>query len=287
VPDRFIFVTGASSGIGKASVLSLLDAGFQVFAAVRGDPAASALVQEVPPASAARLHMIQCDVTEAAQIEAARSRVAAAVGDRGLWGLLNNAGITVNGPLECLPIADLRRQLEVNVIGQAAVTQALLPQLRQAQGRIVIVGSMAGFFAAPALGPYSMSKHALEAFSDALRRELRPWGIQVCLLEPGAIATGIWQKGIAAFDTVRRAPPPGLLENYGGLMQAVHKAATESARRAAPTTLVTRAVVHALSAARPRTRYRIGNDATLRKWISRLPDRWVDALVARTLDWGR
>jgi short-subunit dehydrogenase len=147
-------------------------------------------------------------------------------------------------------------------------------------------GSIAGFFAAPAQAPYSMSKYAIAAFSDALRRELRPWGIEVCLLEPGAIDTDIWGKGMSEFGEIMRSPPPGLLENYGGLVEGLRKAAQDSADAASPVDVVSRDVVHAFTAARPRTRYRMGKDSTSRKLISRLPDRWLDGLVAKSLGWG-
>jgi NAD(P)-dependent dehydrogenase (short-subunit alcohol dehydrogenase family) len=283
---RHILVTGASTGIGRASVLALLSAGFGVFAAVRDEQAAAALRQEAPPGTAGRLETLHLDVTDPEQIRVAAQRVAATVGDQGLWGLFNNAGITVNSPLECLPIDELRRQFEVNVIGQVAVTQAFLPLLRKARGRILTTGSIAGFFASPALGAYSMSKHAIEAFSDALRRELRPWGIEVSLLEPGAVATEIWRKGTTEIDARMRQPTLGILENYGGLVSGMRKLAERTGRSAAPTEVVTRDVVHAFTASRPRTRYLMGSGATARKWISRLPDRWVDALVARVTGWG-
>jgi NAD(P)-dependent dehydrogenase (short-subunit alcohol dehydrogenase family) len=283
---RSILVTGASTGIGKASVVALLTEGFRVFAAVRNERSATELRQAVQAGGDGRLETLELDVTNSKQIRAALARITTAVGDAGLWGLFNNAGIAVSGPLECLPIDDLRRQLEVNVVGQVAVTQAFLPLLRTARGRILSTGSIAGFFAAPALGAYSISKHAMEAFSDALRRELRPWGIEVSLLEPGAIATEIWQKGATDFDGIMRDPPPGLVENYGGLVDALRKAAAHSAQHASPTEFVTRAVVHAFTATRPSTRYRMGKDSTSRKLIARLPDRWADALVAKTLGWG-
>lgn len=284
--SKSILVTGASTGIGRAASMALLAEGFQVFAAVRGAQAAAELRRIAPTGALDRLETLELDVTNAEQIRAAVTKVDATVGDRGLWGLFNNAGITVNGPLETLPIDGLRRQLEVNVIGQVAVTQAFIPLLRKARGRILTTGSIAGFFTAPALGPYSMSKHAMEAFSDAVRRELRPWGIEVSLLEPGAIATDIWSKGASEFDAVLRTPPPGLLEKYGGLIEALRSAAADSAARASPTDVVSRAVLHAFTAARPRTRYRMGTDSASRKLLSRLPDRWIDALVARVFRWG-
>jgi NAD(P)-dependent dehydrogenase (short-subunit alcohol dehydrogenase family) len=281
-----IVVTGASTGIGRAATLALLAEGFEVFAGVRNDKAALALRELAGPRSRDRLHTLQLDVTDAAQIHAAAAHVAMVVGERGLWGLFNNAGIVVSGPLETLPIDELRRQLEVNVIGQLAVTQAFIPLLRKARGRILTTGSIAGFFAAPALGPYSMSKHAIEAFSDSLRRELRPWSIDVSLLEPGGIATDIWGKGASEFDEILQAPPPGLVEQYGGLVEALRKAAAESAAKASPTSVVERAVVHVFTAPRPRTRYRMGKDSTSRKILTRLPDRWVDTLVAKVFRWG-
>jgi NAD(P)-dependent dehydrogenase (short-subunit alcohol dehydrogenase family) len=283
---RTILVTGASSGIGRAAALALLEQGFRVFAAVRSERAAETLRGAALAVDAVRLETLELDVTNAGQIRAAVARVEAAVGAAGLWGLFNNAGISVAGPLEHVPIDDLRRQLEVNVVGQVAVTQAFLPLLRKARGRILTTGSIAGFFAAPALAPYSMSKYAIEAFSDALRRELRPWGVEVCLLEPGAIATDIWGKGMNEFGEVMRNPPPGLLEDYGGLVKGLSKAAQASAEAASPVEVVSRDVVHAFTAARPRTRYRMGKDSTTRKLISRLPDRWLDALVAKSLGWG-
>ncbi|MGB5103757.1 MAG: SDR family NAD(P)-dependent oxidoreductase [Steroidobacteraceae bacterium] len=163
---------------------------------------------------------------------AAVEHIAAATGSSGLWGLFNNAGISVAAPLEFVTTDDLRRQLEINVVGQLAVTRAFIPLLRIARDRILTTGSVAGFIAMPGLGPYAMSKHAMEAFSDSLRRELRPWGIEVSLLEPGTIATDIWQKGLTEFDQTMRAPPPGLVGTYGGLLNSMHELAQKSVRHA-------------------------------------------------------
>ena len=284
--ERSVLVTGASSGIGRASVFALLEAGFQVYAAVRSEQAAARLREEAPAGTGPRLECLPLDVTSDAQIRAAVERVTTDLGSRGLWGLLNNAGISVAGPLEFVSSDDLRRQLEVNVTGQLAVTRAFLPMLRTARGRIVTTGSVSGFIALPGLGAYAMSKHAMEAFSDCLRRELRPWGIAVSLLEPGTIATDIWQKGLDEFDGTMRQPPPGLVETYGGLLNSMHELARKSVRHASPAELVARDVVHAFTASRPRTRYRTGADSRLQRWIARLPDRWADALLARFLRWN-
>lgn len=283
---KTILITGASSGIGRASALALLDAGFRVIACVRNQGAAEALLARAQGVSSDRLSTLELDVTNTAQIAAAVAAVEPLVGDRGLWGLFNNAGIAVGGPLEFVSIADLRWQLEVNVVGQVAVTQAFLPLLRKSRGRILTTGSMAGYSTIPGLGPYSMSKHAVEAMSDALRRELRPWGIEVSLLEPGSIATDIWDKAASTQHEIRRTPPAGLMELYGGLLKALGLLTEKAARDASPVEVVTRDVVHAFSADRPRTRYSKGEGTGARKVLRRLPDRWVDAAIARMFRWG-
>ena len=283
---RAILVTGASTGIGKAAVLALLPRGFRLFAGVRDPVAAARLRADAPSGTADRLETLTLDVTDAGQVRAAAHHLERELGDAGLWGLFNNAGISVNGPIEHLGLDGLRHQLEVNVIGQVAVTQAMIPLLRRARGRVVTTGSVAGFIALPGLAPYAMSKHAMEAFSDSLRRELRPWGVQVSLLEPGAIATEIWQKGMRDADAVERSWPPPVIEHYKPLIQALRKAAAMSERRASPADVVARAVVHAFTAARPRTRYRMGRDAGVQKLISRLPDRWADAILMKALGLG-
>jgi NAD(P)-dependent dehydrogenase (short-subunit alcohol dehydrogenase family) len=280
-----IVVTGASSGIGRASAIALAGRGFRVLAGVREEADGEALRGAAPPKAEGVIESLRLDVTDAAQIEAARERAAELVGETGLWGLFNNAGISVNGPIEFLEPDDLRRQLEVNVVGQVAVTRAFLPLLRRARGRVVTTGSIAGFFALPGLAPYCMSKYAMEAFSDALRREVRPWGIEVSLLEPGEIATDIWRKGAADADRMVEAAPGGLIEHYGPLIGRLRELATESDRHATSAEVVAREVVHAFTARRPKTRYRMGKDSTSRKWVSRLPDRWADSLVARLLRW--
>lgn len=214
------------------------------------------------------------DVTDAGAIAAA----AAMVGER-LDGLVDNAGIAVAAPLEHIPLAELRRQLEVNVVGQLAVTQALLPALRAARGRVVIVGSIAGTSALPFLGPYAISKFALEAMADSLRVELAPDGIHVSLIRPGTIATPIWTKPQPAADAL----PEEALRRYGARLAALRRFAGARAARAAPADSVARAVEHALTAERPHTRYLVGRDAHLRAALERLPDRWRDRVVSRVL----
>jgi NAD(P)-dependent dehydrogenase (short-subunit alcohol dehydrogenase family) len=192
-----------------------------------------------------------------------------------LDGLVNNAGIAVAAPLEDLPVAELRRQLEVNVVGQLAVTQALLPALRAAHGRVVLVGSIAGRSALPFLGAYAISKFALEAMADSLRLELRPDGIDVSLVEPGTIATPIWTKPQPLADAVS--------ERYRPRVEAFRTHAAARAAKAAPADRVAQAVEHALTASRPKTRYLVGRDARIRAAIERLPDRLRDRVLSRAL----
>jgi len=281
--SRSIVVTGASTGIGRAAVFALLEQGFRVFAGVRDPAAAARLADAAPAGSGDRLQTLMLDVTNASQLAAAAGSVERAVGESGLWGLLNNAGITVNGPLEHADLDGLRRQLEVNVVGQVAVTQAFIPLLRRARGRIVNIGSVAGFMAMPGLGPYAMSKHAMEAFSDSLRRELRPWGIEVSLLRPGPIVTDIWKKGVSDAEALQRDLSSQALADYGPLLGALYRLGKQAERHASPPEVVTRAVVHAFTASSPKTRYLMGTSSGVRKWLARLPDRWLDALITRTL----
>jgi NAD(P)-dependent dehydrogenase (short-subunit alcohol dehydrogenase family) len=207
-----------------------------------------------------------------------------AVGPAGLTGLVNNAGIAVAAPLEFLPIAELRRQLEVNVVGQVAVTQALLPSLRRARGRIVNIGSMSGLLSAPFLGAYGASKFAIEALTDALRVELRPWGLEVVVIEPGGIATPIWDRSLQAADRLLEAMPPQLMDYYGPAVSGMRRMAGHMGKSGVPVGQVADVVVHALGARRPRTRYRVGNGTWLTaNVIARLPDRLRDRLIAGRL----
>lgn len=274
-----ILITGASTGIGRACALALDRAGFQVFAGVRSLQAGEALSSE----GSERLSHVLLDVTRPDQIARAAAHVERRLGERPFSGLLNNAGVTVNGPLEFLPLEDLRQQLEVNLVGQLAVTQAFMTLLRRSRGRIVNTGSVSGLLAVPVLGPYCMSKFAFEAFSDSLRLELRQWGIEVILLEPGMIATPIWEKGLEAAAEVEENPPPGMLELYGPLLEATRHVAAKAEADAQPTEIVAKAAVHAFTARKPKARYVMGGNAWPQKILSRLPTRWRDALLAREL----
>jgi NAD(P)-dependent dehydrogenase (short-subunit alcohol dehydrogenase family) len=267
-----VVVTGASSGIGEACALRLARTGREVFAGVRtGADAERLRGQGVEP--------VVLDVTDPASIAAAAERLEGAA----LHGLVNNAGIAVSMPLEFLPLAELRRQLEVNLVGQVAVTQAFLPHLREGRGRIVNVGSIAGYSALPFLGAYAASKHALEAVTDVLRIELHPFGIEVVIVEPGSIATPMWRKGAEGFQRLAADMPADLGRLYGGRMEAFRRAAAAAAQRGEPADNVAEVVERALTAERPKTRYLVGRDARRRAQVERLPDRLRDRVYERVL----
>jgi NAD(P)-dependent dehydrogenase (short-subunit alcohol dehydrogenase family) len=278
-----VVVTGASSGIGEACARRLAGAGFHVFAGVR----APADGERLRSRAGGGIVPLRLDVVDDASIADAAREVAGACGERGLAGLVNNAGIAVPAPLEHQPIEDFRRQLEVNLIGQVAVTQAFLPLLRRGRGRIVNVGSIGGRVAVPLLGAYAASKFALEGVSDVLRRELRPWGIHVAIIEPGTIATPIWRKGIASGDELIAQMSPEARRDYGKLIDVVRSASQDGERNGLPPDAVARDVEHALTARRPRTRYLVGREAKTRGTMARLvPDRVLDAAIARVMRWG-
>jgi NAD(P)-dependent dehydrogenase (short-subunit alcohol dehydrogenase family) len=210
------------------------------------------------------------------------------VGEAGLGGLVNNAGIAIGSPLEVIPLSQLRKQFEVNVIGLIAVTQAFLPLLRRGRGRIVNMGSIAGRGTIPLLGPYSASKHALEALTDALRMELQPWGIQVSIIEPGAIATPIWEKSDKVAGDLEASASEEAKALYGEAVIRIREAVAQSAKRAISPDAVVRAVHHALTASCPHTRYLVGADAKVRAWMVKwLPDRIQDRLLAWILKYPR
>lgn len=273
-------ITGASTGIGAACALHLDRLGWRVFAGVRKQADAETLKVQGSP----RLTPISLDVTDTVSISTAASAVAGAVGQAGLAGLVNNAGIVVPGPIEFLPLADLRRQFEINVIGQVAATQAFLPLIRAGRGRIVNMGSISGRMATPFTGAYGASKFALEALTDALRLELAPWGISVSIIEPGAVATPIWEKSAKTAEAILDSVPPEALVLYAESIEAVRKTAAEASKRAVDPVDVARVVEHALTSGKPRTRYVVGREAKIRAAMALLvPDRVRDSMVAKAM----
>lgn len=278
-PPRIALVSGSSTGIGHACALRLARRGWKVFAGVRKEPDGDRLRQQAPE----RIQPVLLDVESEASVRAAVETVRAASGGR-LDALVNNAGIVVGGPMELLPLADLRRQFEVNVFGAVGLTQACLPLLRAARGRVVNMSSVSGRVSFPLLGAYCASKFALEAVSDAMRRELAPWGIRVAIVEPGAVATPIWQKsGHDAEDRFRHLPPASLAL-YKDALEVLPKIVKEGEKRGIPAEKVAIAVEHALTARAPRIRYAVGNDSRLGGMLARVvPDRLVDWMIQRDL----
>jgi len=267
---RAVLVTGASSGIGHASALRLVASGWRVFGGVRSEEDAERLRGHgVEP--------LQLDVTDSAAIAAA----AEVVGGE-LHGLVDNAGIAIAAPLELVPLDELRRQLEVNVVGQVAVLQAFLPLLRRSRGRVVLVGSVGGRSALPFLGPYAASKHALEAIADSLRVELAPWGIGVSIVEPASVKTAVWTKGAAQADVMRAGISHERDELYAARIERFKAVAMKRGPGIDPD-VVAQAVEHALTASRPKARYLVGRDAHIRAWIERLPTRLRDRVLAKAL----
>ena len=275
-------ITGASSGIGRAAALRLEAEGWAVFAGVR-DPAAGDGLAEAAT-GAGVLEPVRLDVTNQGSIEATRSEIAERVGDGGLRGLVNNAGIGSGGPLEYVPLDYLREVLEVNAIGQVAVTQAMLPLLRSGAGRIVFTSSDNGRWAPPYMGPYSASKFALEAIGDTFRLELRRTKIPVSIIEPGSIKTSIWDKGIDGIAGGDLKLGPDSSEHYGDVTTVLRNAMEEGKANGIPPERVADAIHHALTARRPKTRYRIGRDArTMITLKSVLPDRVFDSAVSKLI----
>ena len=267
---RSVLVTGASSGIGLASSARLARAGWRVYGGVRTAKDAAALRER-------GIEPVELDVTDAAQIAAAAETVG-----QELHGLVDNAGIAIAAPLELVPLDELRRQLEVNVVGQVAVLQAVLPALRQARGRVVLMGSIGGRSALPFLGPYAASKHALEAFADVLRVELAPWGIAVAIIEPASIATAIWQKGASRADELQSGLSPEAAELYAARVARFRQIALKRGP-GIDSDVAAKAGEEGLTASRPKARYLVGRDAHLRAWIERLPTRLRDRLLTKAL----
>lgn len=273
--DKAVVITGASTGIGRACALHLARLGLRVFGGVRKEADAKALQN----AASERLLPIFVDVTDSDSVAAAVTQVSESLGRAELIGLVNNAGIALGGPLEFLPIARIRTQLEVNILGQISVTQAFLPLLRKARGRVINMSSISGRVASPLLGPYAASKFALEALSDSLRVELQPWGIEVVCIEPGAIKTPIWEKSLTAADDIIRELPEQAKVLYGREMANLRESTLQTGQQGTPPEAVARAVEHALLSKRPKTRYLVGRDAKIGAFLTQiLPDRWRDWL---------
>jgi NAD(P)-dependent dehydrogenase (short-subunit alcohol dehydrogenase family) len=273
-----VLVTGASSGIGRATALRLAAGGHHVYAGVRKPADGTALQQ----ATAGEITPLPLDVTDAGQIAAAAAAVAGHVAGAGLAGLVNNAGIGVFGPLEVIPIEQFRRQLEVNVTGQLAVTQAFLPLLRRARGRIVLIGSIGTRFTPPFTGPVSASKSTIATMAEALRQELAPWDVRVVLIEPASIHTEAVDKLELDAERLLSEADPTQRALYEDAFRRLVRTGVTRERKGSPPDVVAEAVARALTTPRPRARYLVGKDArTMALMAALLPARVQDALRRR------
>jgi NAD(P)-dependent dehydrogenase (short-subunit alcohol dehydrogenase family) len=273
---RSVLVTGASTGIGRATALRLDGAGWRVFAGVRRQEDA----EDLRGAASDRLMPLILDITDSGQIDAAAARIAGEEGD-GLDGLVNNAGVAIPGPLETLPIGDFRRQLEVNLTGHVAVTQAMLAQIRRARGRIVFISSIGGRIAFPLTGAYHAAKFGIEAVGDVFRQELHPWGISVSIVEPGSIDTPIWERGERTADELAHPQREAL---YGQAIESYRKVVRQLAERGIAPEKVAKTIERALSDRRPRTRYLVGLDAKVQARLRPfVPTPWFDRIIARAM----
>jgi NAD(P)-dependent dehydrogenase (short-subunit alcohol dehydrogenase family) len=259
-----IVITGASSGIGKATALHLDDRGFRVFAGVRKQADGQALMREASD----RLTAIPLDVTDDHSITAAVETVTESMSGT-LHGLVNNAGLSLNGPAEIVPVSDVRKLMEVNVIGLLAMTQAFLPFLRESRGRIINISSGHGLLAIPDKSAYAASKSAVQAISDSLRVELRPFGVSVSCLAVGKVDTEVLGKIVSDRDAMIRAADPEIVELYSPLIEFFDRE-VKVLPGIAPVE-VGRVVARALMTAKPKAQYLIGPGARKMKNLARLP----------------
>ena len=272
---KTVLITGGSGGVGSALTKRLADDGWQVLATAR-DPRA------IEPRDG--VVAVALDLTDEASIAAAAATVHEHTGDHGLDGLVNNAGVIVQGPLEEVPAVELRRQFDVNVLGQMAITQQVLPMLRTARGRIVNVGAPTGRVAIPLMGPIGASKAAFHSLNDALRMELRHQGIAVSLVVPGALETEIFAKAAAA----AQAAGPASAEAER-VYAPVVKAATErmADMKPKPVAATVEAIRSALTERGPKARYTVGSDARQLELVRRLPTRLRDRAVMAAVGLSR
>jgi NAD(P)-dependent dehydrogenase (short-subunit alcohol dehydrogenase family) len=266
-----VLVTGAARGIGRATALRLAAGGWDVVAGVRRAEEGEALAG----AGGGRIAPVLLDVTDAEQLRALDDALPAR-----LDAVVNNAGIVVSGPVEGTALDDLRRQLEVNVVGQVAVTQAVLPRLRESRGRIVFVSSLSGRVSTPMTGAYNASKFALEGLADALRMELRPWGMRVVLVEPAQTDTDLWRQADQALDESVAALSPAHRELYARHIDGSRRMIPRSQRMASPVDGVAATIERALTARRPKARYVVGAGPRAQAMLTQVtPTAARDALL--------
>ena len=274
--SKAIVVTGTSTGIGRACALGLDKVGFKVYAGVRKQTDGDAIKQE----SSDRLIPIVIDVTDSESIASAVGIVAKETGGE-LYGLVNNAGIGRSGALEITPVDDIRKVMEVNVVGLMAVTKAFIPLLRKGKGRIVNIGSTSSLLAFPGASVYSASKFAVRAITDSLRVELKPFGVSVILVAPGAVESAIWEKGQAYKKELRKNVSPEIAQLYAPLRKFGDKLYEKLKK--IPADQVTKAIVHAFTSAKPKCWYVVGSDAKGAVVVARFPRRLLDRMITKRI----
>ncbi|MGZ3722786.1 MAG: SDR family oxidoreductase [Bdellovibrionales bacterium] len=269
-----VLISGASTGIGRACAVHLARKGAIVWAGVRTQKS----FDEITRMNVQGLKPIFLDVTDSKSINSALSELKKKSGT--LFGLVNNAGVAIGGPVEGVTMENWRRQFDINFFGQIELTQACLPLIRESKGRILNMSSISGRIAGPFMGPYSASKYALEAFSDSLRREVRKYGVRVSIIEPGPIKTPIWEKSVAVGAEQKAELSQEMLSLYGDSLDKFLKEMAKYSVTAAPVALVVKAVEHALSSHHPKTRYPVGRGMTMAAHISNvMPDSWMDRII--------
>ncbi len=274
---ELLVVTGASTGIGAATARELARRGFHVLAGVRRGTDADAL-------RAANLEPVMLDITNEVEIAALVKHITDDPERRPLRALVNNAGIAVNAPVEALPLSEWRRLFDVNFFGHIAMTQALLPALIESRGTVVNITSVGGKLAMATYGPYAGSKFALEAVSDALRREVEPLGVKVIVVEPGAVTTEMSGRVVVTAERITSAMTTEQRDRYAPLMHSIISQAQTYIRKGLPAEDAGRVIADAITSKRPRTRYTIGRDAAIIVRLARcLSDRMLDSLLARSL----
>jgi len=276
--QRVALIIGASSGIGRACAALMVRAGWTILAGVRKSSDAQKLKQEF----GANIFPLIIDLEDAESITAAANQARTELGGRGLHGLVNVAGVGTTSPVEYIRAAEMQKIFTINVFGQIAVTQAFLPFIRQARGRIVNISSVGAHLAIPFGGLLNATKAAFGMLSDAMRLELRPFGIRVSVVEPGAVKTPAVEKTLGNPESVIRGMPPEGAERYGAMLREFTKRAYSREMHGSPPEVVAKAVHHALTAKRPRIRYVVGKDARLLATLPKIvPEALFDTLRLR------
>lgn len=275
--SKTIFITGASTGIGKAAVIHLNKLGYSIIASVRKKEDFEKLISEVE--NPKTLSMVLLDLTQVEQIKTIPEKIKSMLGDKGLFALINNAGIVVGGPIELISAEDVQYQIQLNVIGQIQLTQQLIPFIRKGQGRIINIGSSSGRVVYPFMGIYAATKFAMLAFSDGLRMELKPWDIPVSLIEPGAIATPLWDKTLENSKTKFQHLPEEQLSHYQDMLTQAQRVTENVMRNAASVDSVTKVIDKIVKSKNPRPYYKVGRLVRVPLLLSHiLPAKLFDRL---------